>query len=101
LTAIPYAKLRNDNRPRMYAFIRIAGILLNIGLVLFFYSVLPGLAAKYPGTFIASLWDPALGAGYVILANLAQSALAFILLAPEFFSVRFRVDVGLWRKMTI
>ncbi len=101
LTAIPYAKLRNDNRPRKYAFIRIAGILLNIGLVLFFYSVLPGLAAQYPGTFIASLWDPSLGAGYVILANLAQSALAFILLAPEFFSVRLRVDLRLWRKMMI
>ena len=101
LTAIPYAKLRNDGKPRLYAAIRIIGILVNIGLVFFFYSVLPGLAISNPDSVFASWYDPQLGAGYVILANLVQSLITFILLSKGFFSVRFNVDGKLWRQMMI
>lgn len=101
LTTIPYAKLRNDGRPRKYAFIRVLGILINIALVYFFYSILPDIARNNPSSFLASLYDPNLGAGYVIIANLVQSAITFVLLMPEFFSARFKVDTGLWKQMII
>ena len=101
LATIPFAKLRNDVRPRKYALIRLVGILMNIGLVVFFYSALPKIAVEYPTSFLAKWYDPNLGAGYYILANLLQSALTLLLLAPEFFSVRFEIDKKLWRQIML
>jgi O-antigen/teichoic acid export membrane protein len=99
LSTLPFAKLRNDGRPRKYAFIRVAGIVVNIAFTVFFYTLLPKIAAENPGSFLASWYDPNMGAGYVILANLIQSALTLLLLAPEFFSIRFEWDKKLWREL--
>ncbi len=101
LSTLPFAKLRNDGRPRKYAFIKVAGILLNIALVVFFYGILPGYAKAHPASFIAGWYDPSLGAGYYILANLAMSAFTFLLLLPEFFSVRLEWDGKLWKQMIV
>lgn len=101
LSTIPFAKLRNDGRPRKYAFIRVMGILVNIALVLFFYSFLPKIAADNPSSIFAKWYDPKLGAGYYILANLIQSGLTLLLLLPEFLSVRFEVDKKLWRQILL
>ncbi len=101
LSTLPFAKLRNDGRPRKYAAIRILSILVNIGLTVFFYTILPKIATDNPDSFLARWYDPNLGAGYVILANLAQSALTLILLAPEFLSIRIKFDKKLWREMMI
>ena len=101
LTRLPLAKLRLDGRPRKYVFVTIAGIMVNIGLVVFFYTLLPHLATANPGGMMCRLYDPTLGAGYVVLANLAASAVTLILLARELFSVRFEWDNKLFREMLI
>lgn len=99
VSALPFARLRNQNRPRKYAFIKVAGILINIALVVFFYTALPQLAQSNPGSIWASIYDPKLGAGYVIIANVAQSAFTLLLLMPELLSVRLKWDNKLWREM--
>ena len=99
LTTLPFAKLRLEGRPRKYAFIRVSGILLNIGLTVFFYSMLPGIAKAHPSTFIASWYDPNMGTGYYIIAGVAMSAFTFILLLPQFLSIRFEWDSRLWKQM--
>jgi len=101
LTTLPFAKLRLDGRPRKYAFIRIAGILLNIAITVFCYSLLPALAKAHPNSFIAGWYDPHMGTGYYIIAGVAMSALSFILLLPEFLSIRFKWDGHLWKEMII
>lgn len=101
LSTIPFAKLRNDNRPRKYALIRVVGILINIAFVVFFYSILPSIAAKNPASFLASWYNPNIGAGYVIIANIIQSAITLILLAPQFFAVRWQWDNVLWKQMML
>lgn len=101
LSTIPYAKLRNDNRPRKYALIRVLGIIINIAFVVFFYSILPSIAQNNPSSFLASWYNPNLGAGYVIIANLIQSAITLLLLAPQLFSVRMQWDNKLWKQMML
>jgi len=101
LTTLPFAKLRHEGRPRKYALIRVLGIVVNIALVVFFYTILPTIAAKDPTSFLAKWYDPNLGAGYVIIANLVQSALTLVLLAPEFLTIRFEWDGKLWKEMMI
>ncbi len=98
---IPFAKLRLINRPRKYALIRIGGILTNIAATVFFYSFLPDIARDNPDSFLASWYDPNLGVGYYILANLISSVLMLLLLAPEVLSVRFEGSFKLWKEMLL
>jgi len=101
LTTIPFAKLRHLNKPRKYAFIRVVNIFINVGLVYFFYSRLPGLAANHPGSVFARWYDPNIGAGYYIIANIVASAFTFLMLLPEFLSVRLTWNKKLWTEMII
>jgi O-antigen/teichoic acid export membrane protein len=101
IATLPFAKLRNEGRPRKYAFIKVLGIVVNIALVVFFYTMLPGIAADHPGSFVASWYDPNLGAGYVIIANLVQSIITLLFLLPEVFAIRFEWDSKLWKEMLI
>ena len=101
LTAIPFAKLRHENRPRKYAFIRVMTILINIAMVYFFYSKLPLLAAQNPASFWAKYYDPGIGAGYIVIANIIASAFTFLMLLPQFLSVRLVWSKTLWTEMII
>jgi O-antigen/teichoic acid export membrane protein len=79
LAVLPFSKLRFEGRPRKFAFIKILNILINIGLILFFLVVCKN-AEK--GSFPASLYSKEIGLGYVILANVAASAVTLLLFIP-------------------
>lgn len=96
LAVLPFSKLRFEGRPRKFAFIKIFNILINIGLILFFL-VLCKNAEK--GSFLASLYSKEVGLGYVILANVAASAVTLLLLAKELFSFRFKIDTKFWKEL--
>lgn len=100
IATLPFAKLRNEGRPRKYAFIKVLGIVVNIALVVFFYTMLPRLAAN-PNSVFAKWYDPNLGAGYVIIANLVQNIITVLFLLPEFLAIRFEWDSKLWKEMLI
>lgn len=51
LATLPFAKLRQENRPKKYAFVRVAGIVVNILVVILFLGVIPSLAEKDPNSF--------------------------------------------------
>lgn len=101
IVAMPFAKLRNDNRPKKYAFIKLANIFVNIGMTVFFFSVLPSLATNAPDSFVAGWYDKELGAGYVILANLVASAATLLFLLPELLAVKLKFDKKLWKEMIV
>lgn len=101
LSSLAFAKLRFDGRPIKFAMVRIVGILVNIGAVVFFLSVCPKIAENDPEGFIGTFYDPNIGVGYVILANLIQAVLTFLLLAKEFFSFRLRFNATLWKEIII
>ena len=99
LAVMPFAKLRFEGRPRKYAFIRIANIVINVGLVLFIYLICKPARESDPGSFLGSLYDPSVGLGYVILANLAASAITLLMLAKELFQFRLRLNPRFWKEM--
>lgn len=99
LTVLPFAKLRNQGRPIKYASIKIINILINIGLVVFFLVVCKNAYAKEPDSFFAFLYDPKIGLGYVIIANLVASAVTLLLLAKEFLQFRFVINLSFWKEL--
>lgn len=101
LSALSFAKLRYEGRPVKFATVRIAGIVLNIGLTVFFLSVCPRIQHSNPHGFIGTWYNRDLGVGYVIIANLVQSVFTILLLSKEFFSFRWKFDAKLWKQVIL
>lgn len=98
ITAIPYAKLRRDNRPRRFSLIKIANVLVTVILVVFFLKIAPVLTARgisLPGWF----YNPDFGVGYIFLCNMIASGVVLLLLLPEILQVKAKFSYGLWRNM--
>ncbi|OWP64972.1 polysaccharide biosynthesis protein [Hymenobacter amundsenii] len=97
LAALPFARLRLENKARKFAAIRLANIALNVGLNLFFIVFCPDvLAGEYLAglaPLVRAVYDPTLGVGYVFLANLAASAFTLLLLGRELTDFRFRLNL--------
>ncbi len=101
LAAIPFARLRQEGRPRKYAFTRLAGIVVNIILTVYFIAYCPGATAAHPDTAFAQWYRQYTPTGFLILANLAQAAVTFLLLFKEWSGYRLKFDTVLWKKIMV
>ncbi len=98
LSVIPFAKLRHMGRPHKYAFIKIFNVLLQIGLI---YFILEICKNSNRSSFWADLYNPNIGIGYVLLANLLASALTFIFLTTEILQYKWEFDFSFWKKILV
>jgi len=101
MAAIPFAKLRQEGRPKVYAFTRIAGILVNIFLTVYFIQYSPSHVAENPSTRYAEWYNSNTNVGFLLLANLAASAITFLLLAGEWITWRMKFNFKLWVQMFV
>ncbi len=101
LAAIPYARLRQEGRPRKYAFTRVAGIIVNIVLTVFLIAYCPRSVAANPGSAFAQWYAGYTPLGFLIMANLGQAIVTFLLLYREWLDYRFQVDKELWKKIIV
>lgn len=101
LAVIPFAKLRLEERPRKYAFVNLASALLNILLTLFFLFVAKGAHDRDENSFLAFLYNPDIGVGYFIIANLIASFATLLLLYKEISVIRFVFDKQLWKEIML
>lgn len=99
LATLPFAKLRQENRPKKYAFVRVSGIVMNILVVVLFLGVIPNYAAENPNSFFGVIYDKQDPISYFLLGNLCGSIFTFLLLAKEFGGLRFQFDGRLWKKV--
>ncbi len=100
LSAIPFASLRQQNRPVKYATLKIINTIISIFFNVFFYGICPWLI-KHGYHFAQSLYDPAGGVKYVLISNLIASTIIFLLLIPELSGMKLKFDVSLWKRMMI
>jgi O-antigen/teichoic acid export membrane protein len=99
LSVIPFAKLRQEGRPRFYAFIKVFSIVVNVLLVLFFIGICPKLYKENPSNPWLFFYDPTIDIGYYIIANIIASILTLVLLSKELLSFRFSVNWKLWKQV--
>lgn len=100
LAAMPFAKLRLDDRPKRFAILKIINIFLSVLLTLFFLEGIPWL--HHHGWNWVGLWfryDRLMD--YVFIANILASGVLLILLMPAYFKVPWRFDQILWKKMLV
>lgn len=99
LATLPFAKLRQENRPRKYAFIRVSGILVNILVVVLFLGFIPGYVEKNPNSFLRIIYNKEDSISYYLLGNLCGSIFTFLLLWREFKELHFEFSSSLWKKV--
>lgn len=99
LNTLPFARLRQENRPRRYALARIAGILINVAVVILFLGVIPKIVQQNPGNFLNSIYSKDIGLGYYLLGNLCGSLFTLLVLSKEIRQLNFRFDFSLWKEV--
>ena len=102
LRAIPFARLRQQNKAKRFAAIKVVEIVVNIGLNLFFLVLCPYIIEHNSGALgnmAQHLYSADNQIRYIFISNLCASAIACLLLLPEFLSVRFKFDKKVWREM--
>jgi O-antigen/teichoic acid export membrane protein len=105
IAAIPFARLRAQNKARLFASINLTGIFINIGLNLFFILLCPYLLKSNSNNFVIGVvqlvYRPDWGIEYIFISNLVASAVTLGLLFPGIVSVKWKIHPGLWKKMII
>lgn len=100
LMAIPFAKLRLENRPIKFAILKIAHIVINIIFIFFFLKICPDLIENGVTQF-ETFYDPENKIQYVFIANLIASALIALSFLPTYFNIELEFDKVLWKKMIV
>lgn len=95
LSALPFAKLRNDNRPRVYAFTKVVGIVVFVCTIIFLFSFGKNIHAGW----FADWYNKHYGIGFILFANLLQAAITLLLLQREWRVYQPKVDKALLKRV--
>jgi O-antigen/teichoic acid export membrane protein len=98
LAAIPFARLRLQNRPMQFMILKTIGIVINIILIFFFFEICPWLLQK-GWKWIEIIYDENNRLAYVFIANLLASWGVLLLLLPQYFKIKWLFDTALLRRM--
>jgi O-antigen/teichoic acid export membrane protein len=99
ISAIPFARLRAENKALRFAGLKITEIMVTVLLSLFFIVYCPKIYAQNPPPWIAKIYDPAIGLGYIFIANLIASLFKFLLLTPQLIGLAWGFDKELFGRM--
>lgn len=100
-TAIPFARLRLQNKAMKFATFKMLNIGVNIGANLFFLSFCPWWMKLHPDSFIRLIYSADIGIGYVFISNLIASLVLIVVLLPEIFRVELYFDKKLMKEMMV
>lgn len=96
VVSIPFARLRSENRARRFVQAKVINILLVVALNIFFLifckDISEGRYLSVLRPLVQYVYDPAIGPGYIFLANLIGNALYFVVLRDAFAGFRFRIN---------
>jgi len=110
ITAVPMARLRQQNRPWKFASINAMTVGVNIVLNLFvLLYCMPKYNTGQHNALIDAVYDPTLGVGYVFFINLISSGVKLLMLLPQWPPLRLRtgpdyffgIDKQLLRPMLV
>ncbi len=98
-TAIPFARLRLNNRPLKFAFIKLINIGFNISFNLFFLLLCPKIIANNTDSVLNAVYSDKIGVGYVFISNLLASIITLVFLSPEIFKIKIKFEKKLLFSM--
>lgn len=101
MSALPFAKLRRENRPRKYAATKVLGIITYVVTIIFLFTFGDEIVASMPDSFFATWYHKHWGIGFILFANLLQAAVTLSLLLKELVTYRFELDPKLLKRILL
>jgi len=98
-SAIPFARLRQQNKAFRFAWIKVFNVLTNIFFNFFFLLFCPWYLGQNPDSILQSIYSADIGVGYAFISNLIASVLTLLLLLPDVFRIRIAFDGRLLKRM--
>jgi O-antigen/teichoic acid export membrane protein len=95
VTAVPFARLRNQNKAFRFVLIKLVNIGINIILNIFFFIV----CRNSSNEILAGLYKDEIGVGYAFVSNMIASAVSFILMLPEYRSFKLKINWKTYKGM--
>ena len=86
LVALPFARLRLEERPIKFSILKIIAVLVNLGFIFFFLEWLP------KADFTCLQYAPDRQLEFVFIANLLASGCTFLFLLPEILKNKWTID---------
>jgi O-antigen/teichoic acid export membrane protein len=99
LSALPFARLRLQNKPLRFAMVRLASIGVNISLNLFFLYFAKNAFDAGETSWVASCYNSSIGVGYIFIINLISSIVTLVLLLPAFRGLSAGFSGDTWKRM--
>lgn len=99
ICAIPFVKLRRENKAMKFATIKLFNVGLNVLLTILFLIVFPAVD-EHIVRLPSFLYSPDMGVGYIFIANIISSVATMLLLLKD-FSIKTGFDFALWKKMLV
>jgi len=96
VAAVPFALLRQQNRPIRFAVLKNANILINVLLNGYFLLLAPYLQQR---GLAAPFYHASVGVGYVFISNMVASVLTLPLLSQQILMISRGFDFQLWKQM--
>ena len=100
LSTLAFAKLRQENRPRRYAFARLSSVIINIAFLVIFLGIVPRYLASHPDATLSSLYrSQESGIVWFLIGNFWGSLFCLLLLSKEWMACRLQFDAVLFKKV--
>ena len=97
--AIPFARLRSENKPLQFALIKLIEIGVMVVPSVFIIQFCKPAFEANPDSLIGKFYNPAIGVGYIFIVNLAASFAKLLLLSPQLRGIAGGIDKVLLKKM--
>lgn len=99
IMAIPFARLRSENKSVWFSLLKLINVIINVGLTVFYFKVCKPAFENNEGNFYAGLYNPEIGIGYAFFANLIANLVTLFLLGKQFAAFRFNFNRELLKEM--
>lgn len=100
ISALAFARLRLENRPKRYAFARLSGVFVNVLIVLLFLGILPHYYGFNTVEWIQQLHPKEeTGIVYYLIGNALGSGITLLLLTSQYGGLTLSIDRALWKKI--
>lgn len=97
ICAIPFVKLRKENKAMRFATFKLINVLINIFFTIVFLVVFPWVDMHLV-SLPSYIYSPRIGIGYIFIANIIASLSTLAMLYKD-LAIKFTFDFALWKRM--
>lgn len=99
LVIVPFALLRANEKPMLYAVLKTVNVAINLAFNVFFLIWLPKLATEDQTGLFTSIYRTDWEIHYVLISNVIASGFTLLILLPNYFRAKYVFDLPLWKQM--